>query len=556
MLMLKQNKQLKDLFKPYRKAQLSLCLLLSLQIILTAYIPFQIKELINLITINEALNLIIKTGLIIVVLTIIGVLIGMLQNYYWHRTRLSSVNYLRLKMFESALQKNKVFFDKHTTGEILAKIMDDVVIVAQNLVIGLPMLFANVLTLVVVVFVLFKLSFRLAIICIIILPIYYGVFHFLNKRIRHTSKMERERFSKVMEDAQEKLLGITTIKLFRKHNYILNKFKTTLDGHFKFVSKNALFNSLGTGLNSLIMSLLPIIILIYGGYLIKNSLITLGSLIAFYTYLSNIYEPISNLSNFNMGLQTALGMKDRILDFLNSDLEQDFGTVEISKFEYLEFKNVSFSYDSDKYILDNISFRINRGDKVAFIGNSGGGKSTILSLIARIYRPNSGEIIINGYNLEDINQHSLYSIIALLDQNPFVFNGSMEENISLGNTIDSAILNEVIAASRTSDLVTDNKSLKEYNITEFGSNLSGGQKQRLCLCRILAKHSQIIILDEATSALDIELENQIVDNLNSFFDKNDKTLITVSHRPSILKICNKVIQIENGTLKENPPAAS
>jgi ATP-binding cassette subfamily B protein len=329
------------------------------------------------------------------------------------------------------------------------------------------------------------------------------------------------------------------------------KFKDTLNRHFKYVNKNVLFNSIGNGASSMIMSLLPIIILVYGGYLINNGLISLGSLIAFYTYLSKIYEPLSNLSYYNIGLQTALGMSERILEFLDADLDVDQGTVEISNFEYLEFKNVSFGYDDNNYVINNISFRINKGDKVALIGGSGSGKSTIVALIAKMYKPSAGEIIINGYKIDNIKKESLYNILTLLEQNPFVFSGTLEENITLGNCIDHNIVNKSILISKMDDLCANCKDNLNFNIAEFGTNLSGGQKQRLCLCRTLAKQSQVIILDEATSALDANLENSIIDNLNDFLCGYNKTLIAVSHKPSILKICNKIIHIENGQLRES-----
>lgn len=548
MLKNKRFFKLNNLFKCYKKNQIFLCILISFEILLNASVPFLIKTLIEYITLNKSITDIFRICLFIILVTLINVSISSTQNYFWHKLRLKSINYLRLKMFESAMHKSKKFFLKNTIGEILAQVIDDVNIVAQNISIGVPMLFSNVLTLIVVVTVLLILNYKLALICLIIIPMYYLIFNYLNKFIRETSKMERENYGKIMRSAQEKLLGIQTIKIFKKQEYMISKFQNVLDEHFKYIKKNLFFTSCGNGANNLILSLLPVIILIYGSFLIKQKQLTLGTLIAFYTYMSEVYSPINNLIDYQMGFQTAMGMSDRVLDFLEDNIELEDGTYEINSIDNIEFKNVSFSYGNEITVLNNLNFNIKKGDKVAIIGDSGSGKSTILNLIMKFFILNDGEILINGINIMNIKKESLYDNITLLEQDPFVFEGTIEENITLGNKIEKPIIDNCIKISKIGNLIESNKENLNYKISEFGSNISGGQKQRLCLCRNLCKNSQLILLDEATSSLDYELEKDILIKIDEFVTSSNKTLIAITHRPSILTICNKVIHIKNGKI--------
>ncbi|MCL6589716.1 MAG: ATP-binding cassette domain-containing protein [Firmicutes bacterium] len=296
------------------------------------------------------------------------------------------------------------------------------------------------------------------------------------------------------------------------------------------------------------MSILPVAVLIFGCFLIYDKQITLGALIAFYTYLAYIYEPIGNLSDFNMSLQTTLGMCERVTNFLTADLERDTGIHEITGFNSLEFKNVCFSYSEDKPVLQNVSFKIDKGDKVAIIGASGSGKSTIMNLIIKTCYPYEGKITINGIDLQLIKKDSLYSNLILLEQDPFVFTGTIMENIALGDNLDSDTVNTAASISKIIDVINSHEEAYEYRISEFGSNLSGGEKQRLCLCRTLTRQAQLILLDEATSSVDANLENEIIKSLNGFLGLRQKTLIAVSHRPAILSICNKVIYLESGKI--------
>ena len=530
-----KNNKLYKLFSGFKKKQIFICVLISVEISVSAYIPFLIRDLINIITYNNNINKVISISEILFIITILHVIILKIENYYWHKLRLESVNYLRLKMFESALVKPKSFFDNKSIGEILAMIMDDTSIAAQNIVIGMPMLFSNIVNLIIVVCVLLSLNVKLTIITLSILPIYIVLFNHLNKKLRKTSKSERENFGMVMKDAEEKLQAVDTIKVFKMESFMTRIFKNKLDSHFKYVKKNLFYNNLGSGLTRLITSLLPILILTYGSILITKRQLSLGALIAFYTYMSNIYEPLSNLSDYNLGLQTSLAVSDRIIDFLELNIIKDTGKINISNFKSMEFKDMSFGYEPDKLIFKDFNFKINKGDHVGIVGKSGCGKSTFLKLLLGMYPANRGQILINDIDIRDVNISSLYSMISIQEQVPFIFDGTLEENLVLNSPIKRTFLNKITDAMKVSEIGSFNKKISL-------SNLSVGQMQRICMARALLKNSEILIFDEPTAALDLNLEKQIQNNLK--YLTSDKTVILVTHRTELLKDFNVILDLE------------
>ena len=535
----KSSKKLRLLFKSFKKEQILVCILIFIEIILSACIPFLIKDLVDIITYSNEFKEVIEISFFIVLITLVNVFIGVVQNYMWHRLRLNSINFLRGKMFEKALLKSKSYFDNNGIGKIIAIVIDDVSMVAQNIVIGFPMLFSNVFKFLVVVIVLFTFNIPLTIITLSVIPLYFLTFNYINKRIRKTSKLERERFELVVKDAQEKLQGVDTIKVFNKEEFMTLKFNQVLSNHFKFVKKNLLYNNIGMGVNKLIISLLPIAILLYGSSLVAKGSLTLGTLIAFFTYISTIYEPLSNLSDYTMGLQTSLSVGERILEFLEKDLNDNKGEY-VKEFKSIRFENVSFGYNDKNLILENLNFEINKGDKVGFVGESGKGKTTVLKLILGLYKPVEGAIYINDININNINIKSLYSLISLQEQNLFIFDGTLKDNITLNSEISNDKVDKAIEVSQISEL-RKGIDISEIQIAESGANLSGGQKQRICLARALAKEFELIILDEPTSALDYNLEDKIKESLKRYID--DKTLIIISHRESMLDICDKIIDL-------------
>ncbi|CEQ12077.1 multidrug ABC transporter ATPase and permease [[Clostridium] sordellii] len=543
---MKIDKRLSNIFLKFKKQKVFLIIIIILTTLISAFIPFLVMDLIDTITYHLNFSKITKLGTLIIAITLIKIVLDFTQNYYWHKLRLNAVNHLREFMFEKMLYKSKEYFDKTSTGKILTMIMDDSSIVAQNIVIGMPMLASNIIHLLTVSVVLFILSKQLFLVLLILIPIYTIVFNKLNSKIRNISKIERVHFADIMNDAQEKIDGIDTIKVFQREEFMYKNFSEKIQNHFKFVSKNLFYESMGRGITDGIIALTPIVILLYGSFLIANEKLTLGGLMAFYTYISYLYEPLMNLSDFNLGRQKAISVGENILNFIDIECNEKDGAFKISEFEKLEFKNVCFSYKGESDIIKELSFTINKGDKVAIKGGSGSGKSTLLKLILRMYNPTYGNIYINNIDIRDIELSSLYKLFSIQVQNLFVFEGTIEENISLGKTIN------IEKIYKSMDLGQLNRTLNPFNNIKNNINnnlLSGGQKQRLCLSRAFLKPFDILILDEPSSSIDIDLEDNLKLDLKKLIE--EKTLIITSHRPSLLELCNKEINLETENKAKN-----
>ncbi len=309
-----------------------------------------------------------------------------------------------------------------------------------------------------------------------------------------------------------------------------------------FVRKAQLYQSSGSSITIFIVSILPVVILIYGAWLINRGKMEVSSLIAFYTYLPYLYEPIRNLTDFNIGRQVAKGSSERILELLNEDMQEESDGLELEAFNTLSFTNLRFSYDEKRKVLDGLSFEINKGDIVGIVGESGTGKSTLLKLLTQNIVPFDSSIRINDIDICNYSAESLLKLMVYVTQNPFVFSGTIKENIAF-NGDEVSKLNDALNISVLDEFYSDVTN-KNMMISDFGRNISGGQKQRISISRAIYHSKKIIILDEPTSALDYDTSIKFMNLLVGYCKNNEITLLFVTHERSLLSYCNKVIDLD------------
>lgn len=536
--MFKKYRRLLSYIGPFKKRRFYLVVLCAISIIVASIMPFFIGKLVNMITESAPISDIITFGFVLIIIGILDATLNSTQNYVWHMYSTEYLNYFRTLMLDAALKKNIKFF-KMNDEDFTNRILHDTSILSYDISIGFPMLILNVLRIGVVVGLMLFMSPVLTILPILIVPIYTFTFHKIDKKIRAASNKERTLFTKVSETVSEYLHGVIQIKINRKEKFFLDNFVRTIDEYTQSAKEIKKYTAISYGVGGFIRTLLPISVLIFGAILIIKGKLLLGYLFAFYSYLDYLYEPMKNLSDWYTGLNVSIGMSDRVLNFLEYDLEEDTG-LKIKGIKTLEFKDVSFSYDGKKQVLNNMNFKLESGDVVGIIGPSGSGKSTIIDIILKIWDTYSGEVLINEVELKDINRASYYEHMSLVEQEPFIFRDTILRNIQFE---DNKINEKVLNMSEISEMVENKKDKLNHSLTTGGGNLSGGEKQRIALARALYTDADILILDEFTSALDNETEEKIVKNIEKLRD-DGKIVIIITHRKRPLSITNKIIDLE------------
>ncbi|MDO4719890.1 MAG: ABC transporter ATP-binding protein [Peptostreptococcaceae bacterium] len=504
---------------------------------------FLIRTYMDRIIYQKGTTDILLYSVLIAVLAGTVVLMNGVQSYCWHRLRQGGINHMRAEAFSAALKKSFSFLNERPIGALMAQIMDDSSMIAQIRVIGRLMIYANTIRICIFFGVLVYLSPLLSAVVGIGMSLYFLFFHLLNAPLRRASGEERDAYEKVMTDIQEKFQGVSEIKIYRKEAYFANQFIGCVKEYDKNCRKLNFMEAVGSMVSEYATGFVPSAVLICGAYLIYKGQLSVGSLIAFNTFLSFLHEPISNLSDLNVALQRSRMIETKMGELMKEEVEDKKKTLPKEKIESLEFQNVSFFYQEEQSVLSDFNLKINRGDRIAILGESGAGKSTLIKLLTKSVYPKKGKIFVGKRELSEISAESIYERISLMSQQPFLFSGSLLENITLGEEYSREEINEVIEVVHLSEMIAKLSHGIDTQITKDGINISGGEKQRIALARALLKKSDILILDEPTSAIDPMIEKAIIQGLRRYVQKNNSFMIVITHKMQMLEICNKNLKM-------------
>lgn len=525
---------------PFKIKRFFITTISLISLVVNMFIPFLLGNLINKVQNRESLKNIFAFSMIVLLLGFLSIFLNSLQNYTWHVYKIKFMNYFRTLMLDSFFKKKSEYL-KNNFENISSKILQDTENISKDISIGVPILILNISHLLIVLFFMLKISFKLTIIVIILVPAVMVFLGFFQSSIGKNSLKEREAFSTLTDNIKEYTEGIFQIKVFKKEKFFLNKFKENIKTYELFLKKLRLFTSLNYAISNLSIIMLPIIILIFGSIEVNYGRLTLGYLFSFYFYLGFIYSPIENLTNAITNLQISLGMSDRIINFLEDDMEDITKGREISKIDKIEIKNLSFSYDGKNDIFKNLNFNLKKGDIVAIVGDSGTGKTTFTDILLKFWQNYKGNIFINDVELNTISKKSYYNRVSYLEQSTFLFKASLFENISFKKYEDEKLIKSVKISKV--DKIIENKNEKNFFIQSDSKNLSVGERQRIALARSLYKDFDMLILDEFTSSLDNDTEEEIVKNIKEI--SKDKIILIITHRNYPLSICNKIINLNN-----------
>ena len=456
---------------------------------------------------------------------------------------------IRYKLFYSAFSKlliNKLeFFEQNTSTEVLNSIrydLDNISRITQEEFFSpITQVFNMIGALIGLMFI----NVKLTLLIFLLVPIKYFVIKIFSKvreRLTQECIQANEEFSKWVGDS---INGIKEIKAFNIYNYKKNQFSEKEKKVIILNKKFSLLDACNIVFDSTFIQIIMVIVYIISTDYILNLDITIGGIFAFITYSPYVVQPIYSILNIKYMLASIIPATKHFREFLDGDDELNWGETQfnynLSITGKIEFLNVNFSYAS-KEVLSNINFTINSGEKVALIGSNGSGKSTIFNLILRFYEINSGNILVDGIDINKIEINLYRNLISLINQDIYLFNDTLKENITLHKDVDKELLKLVIKKSGL-DKFVEEVGL-DYIINSNGSNLSGGQKQKIAIARALINDSQIILFDEAVSNLDVESSKEIYSLINTTL--KDKTVIVISHDLDILKIVDKIISLKDG----------
>lgn len=482
-----------------------------------------------------------------VVRTVVKYITLYLYAYVGHRINID----IRESIYKHVQNLPFSYLDKQTAGGIVSRIMNDVSALNGILTSSFFMIcISNFITLIVSLVILFALDWKLTLINLACVPLYCFINHKFNSVVRLTSKRIQEQSAAIAGKLTESVSNQKIIRIFNSQNFFLKRFVKELETLMKLNLKGVKYDALVQQLTSIIGDIGPLVVLWYGVVLILRGNMTVGGLIAFYQYLLQIYAPINNLSAFNMYVQSARGALSRIVEFSQITTDDINEGIEIGDLTgEITLKNISFSYDSAKPVLDRVSLKIKPREFIGVVGPSGSGKTTLVNILTKFYKLTDGEIAFDNYSINDIQTKALLEHIGLVTQEPYLFRTTFEENIKLGNR--NAAFEDIRNAARLAQIDDFIMSLPEkYDtiVDEKGVNLSGGQKQRISLARVFVKNPRIVIFDEATSSLDSNLEKLIQTAVEE--KMRNTTCIVIAHRLSAVKNADRIIVMDNGKIVE------
>ena len=495
----------------------------------------------------------------LLLLGLITVAMNLLSNLFRYASamtvevlRVNTVRKMRNEMFSKVIDMNVGFFSDQRKGDIISKITQDVIVVQYCITNTLQVAFRDPFLIIGFLVLMVSISWQLSLFAIIFLPLVGFIIGNIVKRLRHPAKRSQERLGDLVSVLDEALSGIKIVKSYNAQNFIVEKFKRINDDLSRLVISMSKRQQLASPMSEFLGITAVSIILVFGGTLVGEGLVTGSGFIAFIAAFSQITRPlrsfIDQFANINQGVAAG----ERIFTIIDAESEirdaEDAKEFEGLK-ESIELRNISFSYDGEKDVLKDVSLRIGKGETIALVGASGGGKSTLSELIPRFYDVTCGEVLFDGVPVSQYTQQSLRDKMSIVSQETILFNDSIEGNILLGRT--TATHDEVVEACKVANahnFIMASADGYDTNIGDRGTKLSGGQRQRLSIARAVLKNPEILILDEATSALDTESEKLVQEALTSLL--KGRTSIVIAHRLSTIYNADRIYVINEGRIAE------
>ena len=469
-----------------------------------------------------------------------------LQSVYMNYIGLSVVTELREVLLEKILHLDMKVLYANRSGEMISRVTNDINRVQYFVSNMLPELIREVLTVVGLVSYVIYLSAELAFYALVILPAVIYPLVWIAKRLKKISHLSQEKGADVMTRLTEVFNNNEIIKAHATEDFELNRYSVENRDAFRINMKGVYTNELVSPILEIVAAIGLAAVIYMGGHQVYNNTMTVGEFTAFLTAVGLVFQPVRRIGSIYGKIQDALAASERVFFVLDQENEIVNGRELLRKpVETIEFQNVFLHY-GDKLALKNINLKISKGKNFALVGDSGGGKSSLINMLLRFYDASSGDILINGLSIRSLDQTSLRHQIAIVSQRVYIFQDSLAANVAYGERIDKERVMMALELADAREFVESLSEGVETMMEESGSNLSGGQRQRIAIARAIYKNASLLILDEATSALDNESEKRIQKALEAY--TKDKITITIAHRLSTIEHADQILVFQSGEI--------
>lgn len=487
---------------------------------------------------------------IVAVFTLRGVC-RYLNDFFMRTASQLVVQDVRNQLYSRNMIMGLRFFSNQTTGTLMSRVLNDVTVMQEGMISIIVGIFRDGISAAALLGVIFYRNWQLAIISILVIPLAVYPAQRIGKRLKAISRQSQERIGDISNILQETFSGIKVIKAFSLEQRSIEKFRSTNLDYYANMRKSIKYSNLSSPIMEFITSLGIAAVVWFGGSKVMSGQMSAAEFFSFITAMALVYTPIKRLNSAYNDFQRCLGAAERVFEIIdqNPEIVDATDAHSLERVEgNVDFHNVSFRF-GDAYVLRNITLSARRGDIVALVGPSGGGKTTLVSLIPRFYDVSEGAVLVDGHDVRTTRLDSLMSQIALVDQETTLFNDTLANNIRYGKPGASDLEVEVAArAAFAHDFISEMPEGYSTNIGDRGVRLSGGQRQRLCIARALLKDAPILILDEATSALDTESEQMVQNALNNLMQ--NRTTFVIAHRLSTILNADRILVLDKGEIVE------
>ncbi|MEN0019086.1 SAV1866 family putative multidrug efflux ABC transporter [Staphylococcus aureus] len=546
--------------KPYKYRIFATIIVGIIKFGIPMLIPLLIKYAIDGVINNHALttdekvhHLTIAIGIALFIFVIVRPPVEFIRQYLAQWTSNKILYDIRKKLYNHLQALSARFYANNQVGQVISRVINDVEQTKDFILTGLMNIWLDGITIIIALSIMFFLDVKLTLAALFIFPFYILTVYVFFGRLRKLTRERSQALAEVQGFLHERVQGISVVKSFAIEDNEAKNFDKKNTNFLIRALKHTRWNAYSFAAINTVTDIGPIIVIGVGAYLAISGSITVGTLAAFVGYLELLFGPLRRLVASFTTLTQSFASMDRVFQLIDEDYDIKNGVgaqpIEIKQGR-IDIDHVSFQYnDNEAPILKDINLSIEKGETVAFVGMSGGGKSTLINLIPRFYDVTSGQILIDGHNIKDFLTGSLRNQIGLVQQDNILFSDTVKENILLGRP--TATDEEVVEAAKMAnahDFIMNLPQGYDTEVGERGVKLSGGQKQRLSIARIFLNNPPILILDEATSALDLESESIIQEALDVL--SKDRTTLIVAHRLSTITHADKIVVIENGHIVE------